>query len=169
VLATATNFLLSKHTVGGDTAPIFSGLRVYLQLTWEVGLPPSPVEFSSLCHSHRLSCSCLLGACPLPLEPLWPGLACLFTAPGGISPPPLQRSGHPTLFAMCLYSSYCLLLSFSFFPGLGLVCPGGSADLAQGCLWEYHIPLSSPCPHLPKLSGHQHLVAQGPSWFLHSA
>jgi hypothetical protein len=32
------------------------------------------------------------------------------------SPPPLQCSGHPTLFAMYLYCSYCLLLSFSFFP-----------------------------------------------------
>jgi hypothetical protein len=30
---------LSKHTGGGDTAPAFSGLHVYLQLTWEVGLP----------------------------------------------------------------------------------------------------------------------------------
>jgi hypothetical protein len=35
---------------------------VYLQLTWVVGLLPSPVEFSSLCHSHKLSRSWLLGA-----------------------------------------------------------------------------------------------------------
>jgi hypothetical protein len=49
---------------------------------------------------------------------------------------PLQHSGRPTFFAMCLYCSYCLLLSFSFFPGWGLVCPGDYADLAQGCLWE---------------------------------
>jgi hypothetical protein len=27
--------------------------------------------------------------------------------------------------------------------------------MAQGCLWEYHVPLSLPCgPHLPKPSGH---------------
>jgi hypothetical protein len=38
--ATATSFPLSKHTGGGDTAPTFSGLRIYLQFTWEVGLPP---------------------------------------------------------------------------------------------------------------------------------
>jgi hypothetical protein len=38
--ASATSFPLSKHTGGGDTAPAFSGLRVCLQLTWEVGLPP---------------------------------------------------------------------------------------------------------------------------------
>jgi hypothetical protein len=54
---TATSFPLSKHTVGGDTAPAFSGQRVYLQLTWEVGLPPSPVEFSSLHHFYKLSSS----------------------------------------------------------------------------------------------------------------
>jgi hypothetical protein len=32
---------LSKHTGGGVTAPAFSGLHVYLQFTWEVGLPHS--------------------------------------------------------------------------------------------------------------------------------
>jgi hypothetical protein len=104
---------------------------------------------------------------PLPLEPLRPGPACLFTVPGRIPLPPLQHSVHPTLFATCLYFSYCLLLSFSFFPGWGSVCPGAYAVLAQGCLWEYRVPLSSPCPCLPKLSGHGRLAAQGPSWFLH--
>jgi hypothetical protein len=86
---------------------------------------------------------------------------------GRDSPPPLQCSVCPTLFAMCLYCSYCLLLSFSFFPGGGLVFPGGYADLAQGCLWEYRVLLSSPCLCLPKPSGHGRLAAWGPSWFLH--
>jgi hypothetical protein len=40
----------------GDTAPAFSGLRVYLQFMWEVGLPSSPLEFSSHRHFYRLSC-----------------------------------------------------------------------------------------------------------------
>jgi hypothetical protein len=31
-------------TGNGDTAPTFSGLHVYLQFMWEVGLPPSPVS-----------------------------------------------------------------------------------------------------------------------------
>jgi hypothetical protein len=52
--ATATNFPLSKHTGGGDTAA-FSGWCVYLQLMWKVGLPSSPVEFSSHCHFYKLS------------------------------------------------------------------------------------------------------------------
>jgi hypothetical protein len=33
---------------------------------------------------------------------------------------PLQRSGHPTLFATCLFRCYCLLFSFSFFPWVGV-------------------------------------------------
>jgi hypothetical protein len=60
---TATSFPPSKHTGGGDTAPAFSGLRVYLQFMWEVGLPPSPVEFSSQHHFYKLSHSWLLGVC----------------------------------------------------------------------------------------------------------
>jgi hypothetical protein len=83
---------------------------------------------------------------------------------------PLWHSGHPALFAMCLFCCYCLLFRFfSFFPGWGLVCPGGYADLAQDCLWEYHVPLSSPCGlHFPKQSGCSCLaVAQECSWFLH--
>jgi hypothetical protein len=85
----------------------------------------------------------------------------------GISPPPFSAQG--ALFAMCLFCCYCLLLNFSFFPGWGLICPGGYADLAQGCLWEYWGPLSSPCGlHLSKPSGHWHLAAaREPSWFLH--
>jgi hypothetical protein len=64
--ASATSFSLSKHTGGGDTAPAFSGLRVCLQFTWEVGLPPSPVEFSSLCHFYKLSRSWLVGGAAAP-------------------------------------------------------------------------------------------------------
>jgi hypothetical protein len=51
------SFPLSKHTGGGDTAPTFSDLHVYLQFMWEVGLPPSPVEFSSHCHFYKFFCS----------------------------------------------------------------------------------------------------------------
>jgi hypothetical protein len=85
----------------------------------------------------------------------------------GFPSPTLRSSGCPTLFATCLYCCYCLLLNFSFFPSWGAVCPGGYADLAQGCLWKYHVLLSSPCPCLPKPAGHRHLVAWRPSWFLH--
>jgi hypothetical protein len=159
----------SKHTGGGDTAFTFSGLRVCLQLTWEVGLPPSPVEFSSLCHSHKLFSSWFLGTRPRSRWNLSGQPWLVYLQFQEESPPPLRRSVHPTLFPTCLYCSYCLLLSFSFFLRWGSVCPGGYADLAQGCLWKYCVPLSSPCPPLPKPSVHGRLVAaQGPSWFLRS-
>jgi hypothetical protein len=85
--------------------------------------------------------------------------------------PPLWRSGHPALFAMCFVVVVIAYYSVFFLFSLGgrSVCPGGYADLAQGSLWEYCMLLSSPCgPRLPKPSGHWCLVAvQEPSWFLH--
>jgi hypothetical protein len=84
----------------------------------------------------------------------------------GLPLPPLRHSRRPALFAKCLFCC-CLLFSFSFFPGWGSVCPGGYADLAQHCLWEYHVPLSSPCGlRLPKQSRCWRLAARDPSWFL---
>jgi hypothetical protein len=175
----STSFPLSKHTGGGDTAFAFFVLRVYLQLTWEVGLPlllwsfPPTTTFTSFSapdywvvllslpaamfvySSHGrwvFPSSCgvfhppplsqiflllVLGACPRS-HTLRPGLACLFTVPGRIPFPPLRHSVPPTLFPTCLHCSYCLLLSFSFFLRWRSVCPGGYADVAQGCLWEYH-------------------------------
>jgi hypothetical protein len=41
----AMSFPLSKHTGECDTALAFSGLRVYLQFMWEVGLPPLLCSF----------------------------------------------------------------------------------------------------------------------------
>jgi hypothetical protein len=73
---------------------------------------------------------------------------------------------------LCYVSFLLLLLIIQFFslffPGWGLVYPGGYVDLAQGCLCEYRVPLSSPCGlHLPEPSGCWRLaVAWEPSWFL---
>jgi hypothetical protein len=74
---------------------------------------------------------------PLLPEPLWPAWLVYLQSWEGFPSPNLQRSGCPTLFPTCLYCSYCLLLSFSFFPVWRLVCPGDYAVLAQACLWEY--------------------------------
>jgi hypothetical protein len=116
-------FPLSKDTGGGDTAPIFSGLCVYLQFTWEVGLPPSPVEFSSLCHSQAFPLLVAGHTPPLPPSLARPGL--FIYSSWRDSPPPLQLSGYPTLFVMFLYCSCCLLLSFSFYPVLGVCLSRG--------------------------------------------
>jgi hypothetical protein len=156
---------LSKHTGGSNTAPAFSGLRVYLQFTWEVGLPPlSCGVFLPLPLSQAFLLLVAGRAPPLPPSLARPGLFIYSSGRG--SPPPFWHSRHPNFFVTCLYCSYCSLLSFSFFPVWRSVCPGGSADLAQGCLWKYCVPLSSPCLHLPKPSGRRCLAARGPSWFL---
>jgi hypothetical protein len=150
VTATATSFPLSKHTGACGTTPTFSGWRVYLQFTWKAGLPPSPVEFSSHHCFYKFSCSWLLGSAA---APAFSGRLVYLQFSGRLPLPLSSALRVSTLLALCLFCC-CLLFSFSFFPGWGSVCPGGYADLAQGCQWEYRMPLSSPCPHLPKPSGH---------------
>jgi hypothetical protein len=110
-------YKLSHSMLGMCCSP--AGRRVCLQVTWEVVLPRSPVEFSSFCHSHKLSCSRLLGALPRSHQSLSDQARLIYLQfPEGFPSSSLRSSGCPTLFAMCLYS-YCLLISFSFFPGWG--------------------------------------------------
>jgi hypothetical protein len=79
---------------------------------------------------------------------LWP--ACLSTVPWGSAPPPLSgaQGAPPSLLHFSFFfSATCSLFSlfFSLFSlGGGQSVQGGYADLAQGCLWEYRVPLSSP-------------------------
>jgi hypothetical protein len=159
--ATATSFPLPKHTGGGDTAPVFSGWCVYLQFTLEVGLPPCPVEFSSHCCFYKLSHSWLLGMC----------CRSCFLQPAceGFPLPPFSTQGTPPSL-LCVFFVVTSYYSDSLFSlGGGQSVQGGYADMTQSCLWEYRIPLSSPCgPRLPKASGHCRLaVTWKPSWFLH--
>jgi hypothetical protein len=53
-------------------------------------------------------------------------------------PPLALRAPHP----LCYVSFFIIITYYSvslFFPRWGLVCPGGYADLAQGCLWKYRL------------------------------
>jgi hypothetical protein len=117
-------------------AAVPTGQRVCLQLTWKVGLPPSPVEFSSLCHSHKLSRSWLLGVC---------GCSCLLQ-PGLFINSSVKDSPPPPFGAQCSIPSllhvFIVLISYYsgslFFSGWGSVCPGGYADLSQG--WTVGVP-----------------------------
>jgi hypothetical protein len=125
--ATTISFPLWKHTGGGDTAPDFSGWHVYLQFTWEVGLPPSPVEFSSHHHFYKLSHSWLLQMCCHSCL-LW--LACLFTVLWGISSSLLfsAQGARHLCYVSCLL---LLIIQFLFFSlgggrsvqGAMLICP----------------------------------------------
>jgi hypothetical protein len=56
----------------------------------------------------------LIARCVLPLLPPPAGLL------WGIPLPTLWHSGHPALFATCLFCSYCLFSFFSFFPWVGV-------------------------------------------------
>jgi hypothetical protein len=165
---TVTSFPLSKHIGVCGATHTFSGQHVYLEFTWEVTLPPSPVEFSSHRQFYKLSCS---GCWVCAATPAFSRRLVYLQFCEGFPSPPLWCSGHLALFAMCLFCCCCCLFSlvfFSFFPGWGSVCSGGYADLSQGCLWEYHMPFSSHCGLcLPKLSGCSHLAAWEPFWFLH--
>jgi hypothetical protein len=148
--------------LGSAAAP--ASCHVSLQFTCEVGLPSSPVEFSSLCRSHKLSHSWLLGACPAPAgaSPAHP--VCLFTVPGKIlfSQSLALRAPHPLSHVSLLF---LLLISQFLFFSLG----GGRSFQGAMLLWprlvcgSTAVPRSSPCPHLPKVSGRGRLAAWGPS------
>jgi hypothetical protein len=143
--ASGTSFPLSKHTLGGDTAPAFSSLRVCIQLTWEVGLHSSPVEFSSLCHSHKISCSWLLGARPCSRQP---GLF-IYSS--------VKDSLPPIFGAPCAPPSFpCVFVVLIAYYSVSLFSPGGGPSV-QGAmlLWpsvacgSTVVPLSSSCPRFP--------------------
>jgi hypothetical protein len=134
---TVTSFPLSKHTMGGGATPTFSGWHVYLQFTWEVTLHPLLWSFPPTATFTSI-----------------PTLASLFfysSMRDSPLPPLATRAPHP----LC-YMSFLLLLFIIqfFFLGWGSVSPGGYAELAQGCSWEYHVSLISPgCLLLPSRLG----------------
>jgi hypothetical protein len=137
---------VTLHPLSQGYVFVYSSLGrwVFPPLLWSFPLSTTLTSFPApACWAHTCSCWSLSGQARL----------VYLQFQEGFPSPLLWSSGHPTLFATCLYCSYCLLLSFSFCPGWGSVCPGGYAALAQGCLWKYRIPLSSPCPCLPTSSG----------------
>jgi hypothetical protein len=79
---------------------------VYLQFTWEVGLPPSPVEFSFHHHFSKVA-----GWMP----PLLPSPASLFiySSMKDCHSLPLRLSGYPALFIMCIF--FVVVVYFSVF------------------------------------------------------
>jgi hypothetical protein len=165
---TVTSFPLSKPTGGGDTAPAFSGWCVYLQFTWEVGLPHSPVEFSFHHHFYKLSHSWLLGrgrhSCLL-------CLACLFIVLWGVAPPLSSALRAPcplcyVSFFVVVYYSVCFFFSFS----LG----GGQPVQGAMLIWPRVVCGSTACrlAHLVVCfcrAGRSCLAAWEPSWFFKHA
>jgi hypothetical protein len=94
-----------------------------------------------------------------------PSPACSVTVPGWIPSPSLRCSGRLTFFAMCLYCSRGLLLSFSFFPGWGSICPGvcqSGRGLSVGVPRTTKLTLSASSQAVwARVTG-----GRGPFWFL---
>jgi hypothetical protein len=108
-IATVTSFPLSKHTGGGGVIPTFSGLCIYLQFTWEVSLPPSPVGLSSHSHFYKLSRPWLLGVCRLSY------LLQLACCEGFPSPPFGSQGTSPSLLVSFLLLLFIIQFVFSLF------------------------------------------------------
>jgi hypothetical protein len=101
----------------------------------------------------------LVSGCVLPLLPSPASLFIYSSVRDFPSPLFYAQGAPPSLLCVFFVIAY---FSVSFFPWVGVVCPGG---YAQGCLWE----TPSPCGLcLLQWSGCWHLsVAWEPSWFLH--
>jgi hypothetical protein len=147
-LASVRCLPLSKHTVGGGTTPAFSGWLVYLQFVQESA--PSPLQWSFSHDSHCYKLSLLQGCWVGATTPAFSGQLVYLQFCEGVPLPHSPELRAPRrlcyvsfffLFQLLVYYS---VFFFSFFPGWGSVCPGGCANLAQVCLWEYRVPLSSP-------------------------
>jgi hypothetical protein len=131
---------------------------------WEVGLPPSPVEFSSHSRFYKLSFSWLLVVCHHSCL-LW--LTCLFTVPWRIAPPPLRCSGCPPSLLCGFFVVIAYYCFFFFFPWVGVSLSRGLCWSGPGLSVGVPHAASSPCGlRLPKPSGCCRLVAREPFWFL---
>jgi hypothetical protein len=130
-----------------------------------MGSGPSPLSCGVFLPLPLLQAFPLLVAWWVP--PLLPSPASLFIYSSMRDfPSPSWCSGCPSLFAMCLFC-YCLLFSFSFFPGWGRSVQGAML------IWPRVVCGSTTC-HLAHLvvcfswaSMSWCLAAQEPSWFLH--
>jgi hypothetical protein len=105
--------------------------------------PSSPVEFSSLHQSHKLSRSWLLSARPCS-HPLRPGLACLFTVLEGIPLSLLWHSGRPTLFT----SVFIVLIAYY---SVSLFSLGGGCSVQGAMLIWPSVVCGSTAYHLAHL------------------
>jgi hypothetical protein len=103
------------------------------------------------CPSHKLSCSWLLGAWPAPTGASLACLACLFNSQEWFPFPIFGALCSPPCF-LHVFIVIIAYYSVSLFSHGGGLYRGGYEALAQGCLWEYQVLLSSPCPCLPKPS-----------------
>jgi hypothetical protein len=130
--------------------PIAIAVFFYLEFVWG-GAPPS--LSSGACHTLATVTSLPLskhsrGGGTTPAFPCQLGYL-QFRERLPLPQSPELRAPHPLCYVSFFFSTACLLFSLFFFSfyslDRGSVCPGCYADLFQGSLCEYHMPLSSPC------------------------
>jgi hypothetical protein len=102
----------------GDTAPALSGLRVYLQFMWEVGLPPLLCSFPPTATFTSFPAPGCWARAPAPTRGSLARPACLFTFPGRVPFPQSSALSvpHP-------HSRVSLLLILLMFQSLINVYP----------------------------------------------
>jgi hypothetical protein len=137
------SFPLSKHTGGGDAtllsqASVFTyssrGWWAFPPLLWS--FPPT-ATFTSFPTPGCWACA---------TAPAFSSQLLYLEFWEGFPLPPLWRSGHPALFATCLFCCYCLLFRvFFFFPWVGVSLSRGLCWSDPGLSVEYRVPLISPC------------------------
>jgi hypothetical protein len=116
-----------------------------LQLTWEVGIPSSPVEFSSLHHSHKLSCSCLLGECPRSHQSLSSPSGLFIYSPRKDSLPPIFSAqgtppSFPSVFIVLIAYYSVSVFSLSGVRSVqGLCCSGPGLSVRVPWYREAHL------------------------------
>jgi hypothetical protein len=139
--------LFTAH-VGGGSSPLSCG----------VFLPPPLSQAFPL----------LVAGCapPLPPEPLWPTRLVYLHFQEGFPSPSGWHSVCPILFLRVFIVLIAYYLVSLFSPGGGQSVQGAILLWPRVVCGSTVVPLSSPCPHLPKPSGHRQLAAWGPSWFL---
>jgi hypothetical protein len=158
------SFPLSKHTGEGDTAPAFSVLCVCLQLTWEVGLPPSPVSFPPSATLTSFPAPGCWARTPAPARDSLARPGLFIYSSGKDSLPPLfgTRCTPPSL--------QCVFIVLSAYYSVSLFSPGGGQSVQGAMLIWPRVVCGSTTYHLvhlvvcifPSLLG-----VRGPSWFLH--
>jgi hypothetical protein len=100
--------------------------------------------------------------------PLLPSLACLLIYSSVRDcPSPLQCSGHPALFATCLFLLFIQFFFFLFFPWVGVGLSRGYADLPRVVCGSTSCCLAHLVVCFSQADRSWHLAAWEPSWFLH--
>jgi hypothetical protein len=112
---------------------------------WEVGLPPSPMEFSSLRHSHKLSCSWLLSHAPAPTGASLARPSLFICSSGKDSPTPL-------------FSSQCsppslqhVFIALNAYYSVSLFSPGGGQSVQGAMMFWPRVVCGSTTYHLAHL------------------